>query len=109
MNKRTAKKVRPSSTRKKALKKWSKEVTEKSNALDLEPNVFNKSPKQMALSLKRSAEQSRRRKTTPFRSAMSMLNFYQNRAGRNLKPEKKEAIMQAKEELRKLYGRQKRI
>lgn len=59
----------------------------------------------MALSLKRSAEASMRRKSTPFCSAMSMLNFYQNRAGRNLSEEQKKRLQKAKEELRKLYGR----
>lgn len=86
-------------------KKWSKRVTETSNALDLEAGVFKLSPKQMALSLKKSAENSLRRKTTPFRSAMSMLTFYQNRAGKNLSASQKEALQQAKNELRKLYGR----
>lgn len=85
---------------------WSKEVTEKSNALDLEAGVFTKSPKQMALSLKRSADRSTRRKaSSPFRSAMSMLTFYQNRAGRNLSDSRKKAIQKAKEELRSLYGK----
>lgn len=85
---------------------WSREVTEKSNALDLEPNVFTRSPKQIALSLKRSADRSTRRKTTPFRSAMSMLVFYQNRAGKNLSPSRKLALDQAKVELRKLYHKE---
>lgn len=87
-------------------KKWSQKVTEESNALDLEMGVFTKSPKAMALSLKRSAEHSTRRKSSPFRSAMSMLTFYQNRAGKNLSPAKREAIQKAKVELRKLYGRE---
>jgi hypothetical protein len=87
-------------------KQWSKKVTETSNALDLEKNVFTKSPKQMALSLKRSAEKSKRRKSSPFRSAMSMLTFYQNRAGKNLSAERKENIQKAKTELRKLFGRE---
>jgi hypothetical protein len=91
----------------KARKKyWSKEVTEKSNALDLEAGVFTLSPRAMALSLKRSAELSQRRKSSPFRSAMSMLVFYQNRAGRNLSPERKAVLEKAKNELRKLYGRE---
>ncbi len=84
---------------------WSKQVTERSNALDLEEGVFKMSPRQMALSLKRSAEKSTRRKSTPFRSAMSMLVFYQNRAGKNLSKERWQAIEQAKDELRKLYGK----
>lgn len=84
---------------------WSKRVTERSNAMDLEQNVFRKSPRQMALSIKRSAERSTRLKSTPFRSAMSMLNFYQNRAGKNLSKERRDAIQKAKIELRKLYHR----
>lgn len=86
-------------------RKWSKQVTEKSHAMDLEKNVFTRSPRQIALSLKRSVEKSHRLKSSPFRSAMSMLNFYQNRAGKNLSPTKKESLQQAKEELRKLYGK----
>lgn len=86
-------------------KKWSQKVTERSNALDLEMGVFTLSPKKMALSLKRSAEASTRRKSSPFRSAMSMLVFYQNRAGKNLSPKQIKALEQAKNELRKLYGK----
>lgn len=86
-------------------KKWSKQVTENSNSLDLEAGVFKLSPKQMALSLKQSAEKSQRRKASPFRSAMSMLTFYQNRAGKKLSASQKEALQQAKNELRKLYDR----
>jgi len=83
---------------------WSAKVTSESNALDLEAGVFTwKDPKKIALSLKRSAEQSRRRKATPFRSAMSMLVFYMNRAGSNLPEDQKIILQQAKEELRKLY------
>jgi len=89
-------------------RRWSREVTEEGNALDLDRGVFTLSPKQMALSLKRSAERSTRRKPSPFRSAMSMLTFYQNRAGRNLSAGRKQAIQRAKEELRKLYGRPSR-
>lgn len=86
-------------------KKWSKEVTKKSNALDLESGVFTLSPKEMALSLKNSAEKSTRRKASPFRSAMSMLTFYQNRAGTKLSATQKKNLQQAKNELRKLYDR----
>ena len=86
-------------------KLWSKQVTSQSNALDLEAGVFNKSPREMALSLKRSAERSTRRKSTPFRSAMSMLTFYQNRAGKNLTKSQLKTINAAKVELRKLFGR----
>jgi hypothetical protein len=86
-------------------KRWSQRVTERSNALDLEAGVFTLPPKKMALSLKRSAEKSTRRKSSPFRSAMSMLVFYQNRAGKTLSPSRKQALQKAKAELRKLYGR----
>ncbi len=89
--------------------RWSQHVRETSNALDLEHNVFTRdSPKEIAASLKRSAEQSARRKAQPFQSAMSMLNFYINRAGRNLPSERKEILDQAKEELRALYQRPRR-
>ncbi len=81
---------------------------ERSNALDLETGVFKLSPRAMALSLKRSAELSTRRKSSPFRSAISMLTFYENRAGRNLSASRKQAIQRAKDELRKLYGREPR-
>ena len=80
-------------------------VTEHSHALDLESKTFNRTPKEMARSLKRSAEHSKRRKASPFQSAMSMLNFYENRAGRNLPAAKKRKIQKAKQELRALYGR----
>jgi hypothetical protein len=81
-------------------------VTKTSNALDLDPGVFHWSdPKRIARSLKRSAETSQRRKATPFQSAMSMLNFYINRAGKGLAAEKKRELNQAKVELRKLFGR----
>lgn len=78
---------------------------ERSDALDLESGVFTRSPRAIALSLKRSAERSTRRKASPFRSAMSMLSFYENRAGRNLPASRKQTIRRAKDELRKLYGR----
>ncbi len=84
--------------------KWSQKVTESSNALDLEKGVFSfKDPKVIAESLKRSAEQSKRRKGTPYQSAMSMLNFYINRAGKNLSAERRKTLELAKIELRKLY------
>jgi hypothetical protein len=89
-----------------APKKWSQDVTEHSNALDLEQNVFTRrDPKAVARSLKRSADHSRRRKASPFRSAMSMLTFYINRAGKDLEPKQKRVLEDAKDELRKLYGR----
>ena len=88
--------------------RWSQRVTEESNALDLEKDVFSKSdPRSIALSLKRSAEQSQRRKSDPYRSAMSMLTFYINRAGRNLSKERKERLEKAKDELRDLYGKRR--
>ncbi len=87
-------------------KRWSQEVTRNSNALDLEKGVFAKDdPHQIALSLKRSAEQSQRRKARPFQSAMSMLNLYINRAGKNLPKKRLKVLNQAKDELRELYGR----
>jgi len=87
-------------------KKWSAEVTEHSDALDLESNVFeSKDPKYIAQSLKKSAEQSHRRKSAPYRSAMSMLTFYINRAGKNLEASQKEVLEKAKDELRELYDR----
>jgi len=87
-------------------KNWSKEVTEQSVALDLEEGVFTfADPKEIAASLKRSAEVSSRRKALPFQSAMSMLNFYINRAGRNLKPERKKILEEAKIELRKVFNK----
>jgi hypothetical protein len=86
--------------------KWSARVTRRSNALDLEDGVFKKrSAKQVALSLKRSAEKSKRRKASPFQSAMSMLNFEINRAGRNLTPERRRVFTNARAELRKLFHR----
>jgi len=79
---------------------------ERSDALDLESGVFTKrSPRQIALSLKRSAEASRRRKSEPFRSAMSMLTFHINRAGRNLSPERRRVLDRAKQELRAAFGK----
>jgi hypothetical protein len=86
-------------------RKWSKSVTERSNAMDLEPGVFKGTAPQIARSLKRSAEHSNRRKAPPLRSALSMLTFYINRAGKNLSPSRKRALERAKDELRKLYGR----
>lgn len=84
---------------------WSHAVTEKSNALDLEAGVFTRSPIEIARSLKRSADRSKRRKSSPFQSAMSMLTFYRNRAGRDLPNERVQALESAKIELRRLYGR----
>lgn len=87
-------------------RRWSEAVTKTSNALDLERGVFTwDDPKKIALSLKRSAEASKRRKAGAFQSAMSMLNFYINRAGRNLPKERREILEQAKVELRRLFSR----
>jgi hypothetical protein len=89
-----------------APKRWSRGVTETSDALDLQKGVFReRSAKRMAASLKRSAERSRRRKASPFRSAMSMLNFYINRAGAHLSRQRKAVLERAKGELRALFGR----
>ena len=86
------------------MSKWSKKVTENSNALDLEKGVFSlKDPKKIAESLKRSALQSERRKGTPYQSAMSMLSFYINRAGKNLPDERRETLEKVKIELKKLF------
>jgi hypothetical protein len=86
--------------------RWSQRVTETSNALDLEGGVFSGSdPRAIARSLKRSAERSHRRKSGPFRSAMSMLTFYVNRAGKHLSKERLTTLENAKDELRDLYGR----
>ena len=90
-------------------KNWSQRVTESSDALDLERGVFTwDDPRKIALSLKRSADASRRRKGTSFQSAMSMLSFYINRAGSQLPAVQREILEQAKEELRELYGRPRR-
>ena len=85
---------------------WSGEVSKKSIALDLEEGVFTwDNHQRIAASLKQSAEESLRRKAPPFQSAMSMLNFYINRAGKKLKPERKLILEKAKVELRKLFGK----
>src|SRR5438093_2214699 len=87
-------------------KKWSAKITQTSNALDLERDVFKlNSSKEIAKSLKHSAEISKRKKSSPFRSAMSMLTFYINRGGKNLSEKQKLKLERAKDELRKLFGR----
>jgi hypothetical protein len=87
-------------------RRWSAEVTKHSDALDLEHDVFkSKNPHKIACSLKHSAEQSKRRKSTPYQSAMSMLNFYINRAGKNLPKTQKQILEHAKDELREVFGR----
>lgn len=89
-----------------ANRNWSGKVTKESHALDLEEGVFTwKDPKKIALSLKKSADVSTQRKAPPFRSAMSMLVFYINRAGKNLNKDQLNILEQAKDELRGLYGR----
>ncbi|RWN38785.1 DUF3175 domain-containing protein [Mesorhizobium sp.] len=89
-----------------AKRKWSAEVNEHSDALDLKEHVFEShDPKKIAASLKRSAEHSDRRKAEPFQSAMSMLNFYINRAGKNLPAKQKKVLEDAKDELRAAFGR----
>src|SRR5438552_11673912 len=86
--------------------RWSQRVTEESDALDLEQRVFTKDdPRQVAQSLKRSAERSKRRKSDPYRSAMSMLTFYLNRAGKSLPKAQRARLEAAKDELRHLYGK----
>ena len=87
--------------------KWSAEVTEHSDALDLEEGIFESDdPHKIALSLKRSAEHSHRRKSEPYRSAMSMVTFYINRAGDNLPKTRRAVLERAKDELRKAFGRE---
>lgn len=90
----------------KRTRRWSARVTRESNALDLDRDVFTwKDPKRIARSLKRSAEHSRRRKSEPYRSAMSMLTFYVNRAGKNLSPTRRRVLERAKTELKHAFGR----
>jgi len=87
-------------------RRWSSRVTRESDALDLQQRVFTwRDPKRIARSLKRSAEHSKRRKARPFQSAMSMLTFYLNRAGRHLPAERRRVLARAKDELRRLYDR----
>ena len=93
-------------SQRKSTRRWSADVTRRSNALDLEQGVFTrKDPKQIAASLKCSAETSNRKKTDSFRSALSMLNFYINRAGRNLSDMRRRILTRAKDELRRQFGR----
>ncbi|KVD73832.1 hypothetical protein WI89_00160 [Burkholderia ubonensis] len=87
-------------------RRWSAEVTRAGDVLDIEPDIFKSDdPEAVAASLKRSAERSRRRKGTPFQSAMSMLNFYVNRAGRNLPKSRRATLERAKRKLREAFGR----
>ncbi len=92
---------------KRASRKWSHQVTERSDVLDLRAGIFTgKDPKRIARWLKRSADSSKRRKADPFRSALSMLTFYINRAGKNLPASRRRTLMRAKDELRKQFGRE---
>jgi hypothetical protein len=96
-------------TKTKSPKKWSAKVTNESDALDLKKDIFkSKDPEKIAESLKESADNSTRRKASPFQSAMSMLNFYENRAGKNLTKSQKAPLEKAKNKLRKLYGREEK-
>jgi hypothetical protein len=107
--KKAAKKQNENGTaaKKKQPRKWSKKVNETSDAMDLEQGVFKgNDPKKIAQSIKRSASRSKRRKASPFQSAMSMLNFYINRGGDNLPASKKKVLEDAKDELRKLFGKE---
>jgi len=89
----------------KTTRKWSARVTKESDALDLESKVFKGTPTEIAKSLKRSAEHSRRRKSSPYRSAMSMLTFYINRAGKNLSASQRKKLDAAKGKLREAFGK----
>ena len=98
--------TRSSARRKKPVRKWSGRVTATSDALDLKQKVFKqRSASAIARSLKRSAERSHRRKSSPYRSAMSMLVFYINRAGKNLPASRRRVLESAKGELRKAFGK----
>src|SRR3954463_5020515 len=93
-------------SKRKSTRRWSARVTRESDALDLKKGVFSKrSPKAIARSLKRSAERSHRRKSDPYRSAMSMLTFFINRGGKNLPAGRKKILQRAKGELREAFGR----
>lgn len=94
------------SKRKTGRKRWSAKVMERSDALDLQSKIFkSRNPRRIALSLKRSAKTSKRRKGTPYQSAMSMLNFYINRTGKKLPKKQKQVLERAKHELREIFGR----
>lgn len=96
-------------TKTRSPRKWSAKVTNESDALDLEKDIFkSKDPEKIAESLKESADKSQKRKASPFQSAMSMLNFYENRAGKNLTKSQKAPLEKAKNKLRKLYGREEK-
>jgi hypothetical protein len=97
----------PSTARRRSPRhRWSARVTARSNALDLDRSVFTwHDPHRIALSLKRSAEHSHRRKSDPYRSAMSMLTFYINRAGDNLGARQRRVLERAKDERRRVFGK----
>jgi hypothetical protein len=98
--------ARRKATRRASSRRWSARVTRESDALDLKGGVFKlRDPKRIAASLKRSAERSHRRKSNPYRSALSMLTFYINRAGKNLPASRRKTLQRAKIELRKQFGR----
>jgi hypothetical protein len=100
------KSARRKSTGRSSSRRWSARVTRESDALDLKGGVFKlRDPKRIAASLKRSAERSHRRKSNPYRSALSMLTFYINRAGKNLPASRRKTLQRAKIELRKQFGR----
>jgi hypothetical protein len=102
----TQRRTEKSRPRKTTGRKWSAKVNETSDAMDLQQRIFKSgSPRRIAQSLKRSAERSRRRKAAPFQSAMSMLNFYINRAGKTLSPTRRRTLESAKGELRRAFGR----
>ena len=107
MPRKAQSRTRPAAAAKKAApRKWSARVMERSDALDLESKVFkSRDPHRIALSLKRSAERSTRRKAGPYESAMSMLTFYINRAGKNLPARDRRVLERAKDELRAVFGR----
>ena len=102
---RSRKTATKKTTRKTTTKKWSARVTKQSDALDLKSKVFKGTPTEIARSLKRSAEHSRRRKSSPYRSAMSMLTFYINRAGKNLSASERKKLDTAKDKLREAFGK----
>jgi hypothetical protein len=103
---RTARKSTARKSATKSGRRWSAAVTRNSDALDLSGGVFTgMDPKRIAASLKRSAERSKRRKANPYRSALSMLTFYLNRAGKNLPATRRRTLQRAKDELRKQFGR----
>ena len=102
----TRRSARRAPARRTAARRWSQQVTRESDALDLDRGVFSlRDPKRIAASLKRSAERSRRRKSSPYRSALSMLIFYINRAGKKLPATRRRTLERAKVELRKQFGR----